>query len=243
MHNRNAAAAIGLLTFAGLILVACPIAAGRTPDRVALAMWGLLAPLAVTLVGVLRGAPWARWLALGAAVAVLPWALVLTVAPLGLPVGRHIVALAASLAVFGGLAGPSASGRRGDREERVDRGSRHTALVGWTIAANIASMLALYLFLVAFDYRSGWNLAAVWTFLVLLLFGVMALGRGKTAGILAIALAGLGLVVTGGAFLAPEANHVGEILLLGSIFLPGIVMGTALLCAFARPMWRVLRGG
>lgn len=241
MSIRETAAVIGLVVFATLILTVAPISEAGTTDRAALAMWGLLPALGLTLAGVIRQAAWARWLALGGAIAVLPWALVLTIAPLGLPVGRQVIALAASLAIFTGLARPTglAPGATG----APDRASRLRELVGWTIAANVASLLVLYLFAVALEYRTGWHLAVMCGLVTLLLFGIVALGRGRTAGVLAIALFSVGLLATGGAFLVPRAGHAGEVLLLGAVFLPGLVMGGTLLCALARPMGRVLRGG
>lgn len=241
MSIRKTAAVIGLIAFAALILSLAPTSSAGSPDRATLAMWGLLPVLGVALGGIARGGAWARWLALGGAVAVLPWALLLTIAPLGLPVGRPSVALAASLAILCGLARPSSACPGSARSSGPE--FRLRELVGWTVAANIASILALYLFAVAFDFRAGWQVAVVGTFLALLLFGVVALGRGKTAGVLALALTSLGLLVTGGAYLAPEANHIGELLLLGAAFLPGIVMSAALVCALGRSLGRVVRGG
>ncbi len=241
MDVRKAAAVGGLLTFAALIVTLRPITPRGAPDRFALAMWGLLVPLAVTTAGVLREASWARWLALAAAVAVLPWALVLTVAPLGLPLGPQVVALAASLAILLGLAGPSVSRRFEGRSARVDWRSGRMALVGWTIVANIASMLTLYLFVVAYDYRVEWHLVVPVALLGLLLLGVVALGRGKTVGILVVALSSLGLLASGAYFVSTEARYTGEGILLGLAFLPGLSTGCAVLFAFGRPMWRYLR--
>jgi len=242
MDVRKAVAVAGLLTFAALIASIGPIRSRGVPDGFGPAMWALLLPLAVTMAGVLREAPWARRIALGGAVAVFPWALLLTLAPLGLPLGRQVVALAASVAVFAGLSGRSMASRFEGRSGRVDWRPPRMALVGWAIVANVASMLTLYLFVAAYDYRIEWHVAVPAALLLLLVLGVVALGRGKTLGILVVALSSFGLLAAATAFLWTEPHHTGEGVLLVLAFLPGLLTGWAVLFAFGRPMWRYLRG-
>ena len=61
-------------------------------------------------------------------------------------------------------------------------------LVRWTIVFNIASVLALYAFVAAYDYRIDWHLAIPASLLIGLLVGVILLAHQRTIGLLLIAL-------------------------------------------------------
>lgn len=230
IRARKTAAVAGLLAIGALIVTQTSIAP-REPTRFAAAMWLLLVPLAATICGVWLEAAWGRWLALAGAVAVLPWALVLTVAPLGFPILPQGVALAAALLILVSLTGRTMAGRYG-----------RMTLVSWTIVCNIASLLVLYLFVGAYEYRVGWHLGITAALLAGLLLGVLLLARDKTAGIVLVALCCILLLPAGGYFISREATYTGEGVLLALGLLPGMVTGWACLLAFGRPMWRFLRG-
>lgn len=229
---RKSAPIAALLAFGALIVTTMPPRSVGSHGFEG-AMWILLGPLAFTVVEVWRGRPWGRWLALGAAVAVLPWAVVLTSTPF-VPSALPITALAASLTLLATLTGRTAA----DRYEGSDR----TPLISWTIICNVASILVLYLFIGAYDYAVDWHVGITGGLLVGLLWGVTRLAGGRTIGILVVGLCCALLLPAGAFFVAREATYVGEALLLGAAFLPGMLTAAACLIVFGRPMWRILRG-
>jgi len=239
---------VGLLTLGELIITQASFTASGS-NRFAATLWLLLIPLATTIAGVLLERRWGRWLALAGAVAVLPWALVLTVAPLGLPILPQSVALAAAIVVLASLTGKTVAGRyetpsrAGSTSSRAGSTSKRMTLVTWTIVCNVASILMLYLFVGAYDYGVQWHLEMTATLLAGLLLGVLLLARDKTIGIVLVGLCCILLLPAGAYFVSREARYAGETVLLALAFLPGIVTGWACLLAFGRPMWRFLRGG
>ena len=169
---RKTAAIAALLVFGVLIVTTVPLRSIDGPRGFAGALWLLLGPLAFSILEVWRGRPWGRWLALGAAVAMLPWAIVLTATPF-VPSAPPIAALAASLTLLGALTGRTVAGRF--------EGPARNPLISWTIICNIASILVLYLFIGAYDYTVDWHVGITGGLMVGLLWGVTRLARGKTA--------------------------------------------------------------
>lgn len=247
---RKALAIAGLLSLAWLIVRLVPASLVTIPvpvDRFAIAMWFLLAPLLLTAVGVVLESRWARFVGLAAAVAVAPWALVLTVAPEGLPTGPQAIALAGSIAIAAGLLGPRMASRYEGRElahgasRTGARASKRRTLVTWTIICNLAALITLYTFVAAYDYRVGWHHGAAVAVLAGMLGGVALLGRDRAIGIPLIALCCAVLAPGVVWFAAKEAAHAGESILLVLAFLPAVVTGSACAVAFGGPVLRLLR--
>jgi hypothetical protein len=168
---RRAIALVALLAFGGLILWTPAPDLARSAEA-GLALRVLLLPLAVTVIGIARGWYWSRWIALAAALAVLPWATVLVLTPAGPGFrSRAAVALFASLLLLGSLLGRlmfsryEGSGRHGDWT-----GAR-MALVRWSLIFNLASLLNLYLFVAVYRYRVQWHMVIPAVVLLSLLVG------------------------------------------------------------------------
>ena len=234
---RTAMAALALLVLGVLVVTAEPTGPPIGRDRLTVALWSLLPVLAVTLIGLLRRAYWSRWLALGGAIAILPWATALTVAPgPGMSVWRQSLALAAALALLLSLPGSAMTERFEGGTIGRDRRDRRFTLVRWAVICNIASVLALYLFATVYKYQvSGY--AVITAVLMLgLLVGVLMLAHGRTVGLLAVAACCLLLVPSGAFFVWSEARYPGEAILFVLLFLPGVLTGLASLIAFWRPM-------
>lgn len=216
------------------------------PGAEVTAALGLLVPLAAAVAGTLRHYAWGRWLGLAIGLAVLPWAAVLTLGPTyGAPVWRPAIALGAALLLLVSLSGRAMfeayEGRATGRDGGADwRGGRR-ALLRWTIICNLASGLALYVFVTVYNPRvaaSAWPLAVL---LLGLVAGVGLLARQRTVGLLLVALCCVAFVPVGIWFVGREAFYVGEAFLFGVIFAPGVLTGWASLVAFARPIAAALR--
>ncbi|MDX1395419.1 MAG: hypothetical protein R3195_13605 [Gemmatimonadota bacterium] len=229
---RRITAVIALVVFAHLILRAVFPAPPLGMGRFETAMLALLVPLTGAAIGVWAIRPWGRWLALGGALAVLPWATALAATPF-MDRGAPLAALVASVALLLSL---------GDRgTARRYEGCGRIPLVSWTIVTNIASILVLYLFASAYDYTIGWHFAATVALLAGLLIGVSRLAAGKTVGIIAVAACALLLIPAIGLFVAREATHPGEVFLLAAVFMPGIVTAGGCVAVFGGPMLRFMR--
>lgn len=239
---RKAVAILSLAAFGGLIITLERGAYGVNP-RLVIVTRALLVPLALTMIGLVLEKAWSRWLALAAAVAVLPWAIVLTFGlPGGVPLMQQSIALVASLLLLASLPG-HAMFERYEAKSRLDWTGRHMALVRWTIILNLASVLGLILFVGLYRYTIEWHVAIPAVLLGGLLGGVSLLGFQKTIGLVLVA-ASCVLFVPGGAyFVWKEASHTGEIYLFAASFLPGVVAGWACLFTFGKPIWRTLRAG
>lgn len=241
---RKTLAVAALIVLGALIVTTDP----RTPyggyGRLAVAMWGLLVPLVVTIAGVIREAYWGRWLALAAGVAVLPWAIAVLAGPsYGMPVLPAALAAGAALALLISLTGRRMFERYEARARTADWSARRMTLVRWTIIFNIASVLALYAFVTAYEYRIDWHLVIPASSLLGLLVGVALLAHQRTFGLLLIAFCCVCFVPAGAYFVWQEASYAGEAILFMVIFLPGVVSGWATLLAFSRAIWRYLRFG
>lgn len=241
---RKALAVAALVTLGALIVTANPRAPHGGYEKLAVAMWLLLVPLVITIGGIIREAYWARWLALAAGVAVLPWAGAILLGPrYGMPVLRPTLALGAALLLLSSLPGRSMFERYEARARTADWSAQRMTLVRWTIVFNIASVLALYIFVAAYDYRIDWHLAIPASLLIGLLVGVILLAHQRTIGLLLIALCCLCFVPAGGYFVWQEASYAGEAILFAVVFLPGVLSGWATLLAFSGAIWRYLRFG
>ncbi|MEJ2342957.1 MAG: hypothetical protein P8Y10_12210 [Gemmatimonadales bacterium] len=229
-----------LTTLGGLIITSNPSGPGGD-DRVLTALWLLLVPLAITIGGLAGEAYWSRWLALAAGVAVLPWGTALTVTPTyGHPALPRLLLLAASLLLLLSLTGRSMFAHYEGRAGNTAWSGRLMGLVRWTIICNIASVLSLYLFVVAYDYELAWQFAILASLFGGLVAGVLLLARGRTVGILIVGLCSACFVPVGGLFVWREATYAGEALLFAAIFLPGVLTAWISLVAFGKPIWRFL---
>jgi hypothetical protein len=229
-----------LATLGGLIVTSSPSGPGGD-DRLLTAMWLLLVPLTITIGGLAGEAYWSRWLALAAGVAVLPWGTALALTPTyGHPALPRLMLLAASLFLLVSLTGRSMFARYEGRAGGTAWSGPLMGLVRWTIICNVASVLSLYLFVVAYDYELAWQFAILATLFGGLVAGVLLLAKGRTVGILLVALCSVCFVPVGSLFVWQEATYPGEALLFAAIFLPGVVTAWASLVAFGRPILRFL---
>lgn len=241
---RKALAVVALFVLGGLIVTTNPRAPGGGYERLAVAMWVLLLPLLITIAGIIREAYWGRWTALGAGVAVLPWATAVLVGPrYGMPVLPAILAAGASLLLLSTLSGRRMFERYEAGARAADWSARRMTLVRWTIVFNIASVLGLYIFVAAYEYRIDWHLVIPASLLIGLLSGVALLAHQKTLGMLLVAFCCICFVPAGAYFVWQEASYAGEAVLFAVIFLPGVVSGWVTLLAFSRAIWRYLRFG
>jgi hypothetical protein len=241
---KTALAVAALVTLGGLIIASRPSGQPVNNDRFVVAMWVLLAPLLITVVGLIRGSYWSRWVALAGGIAVLPWAAVLALAggP-GVPVARPSIALGASVLLILSLVGRGMFDRFEGRARGADWGGRRMTLVRWTIICNLASILGLYLFVAVYEARIAWHFLIPAFLLFGLVLGVLALAHGRTAGLLAVALCCVLFVPAGGYFVWQEARYAGEAILFIVVFLPGVLTGWASLFAFGGPIRRYLSAG
>jgi hypothetical protein len=210
-------------------------------DRFITAMWVLLAPLALTIGGLIRGAYWSRWLAIAAGLAVLPWAAAFAVPVSDIPAGRAPIALVASLVLVFAPLGRSMFDRFEGRAPGTDWRGRRMTLVRWTIICNVASILALYPFVAVYEARVAWHFLIPAALLAGLILGVLALAHGRTGGLLAVALCCILFVPAGGYFVSREASYAGEAILFIVVFAPGVLTGWASLFAFGGPIWTYVR--
>ncbi|MDH3297361.1 MAG: hypothetical protein OEM96_03630 [Gemmatimonadota bacterium] len=239
---RKAAALLALASFGGLILTLERGSYGVNP-RLVVVTQALLVPLVLTMIGLALEKVWSRWLALAAAVAVLPWAVVLTFGlPGGVPLVQQTIALVASLLLLVSLPG-RAMFERYEGKSRMDWTGTRMALVRWTIILNLASVLGLILFVGLYRYQIEWHIAIPAVLLAGLLAGISLLGFQKTVGLLLVAVSCVLFVPGGTYFVWKEASHTGEIYLFAASFLPGVITGWACLVAFGKPIWRTLRAG
>jgi len=228
--------------------------------RIGLQLWGMLIPelmvlglLGATIAGIVRERWWGRWLGLGVG---LTWT---TTAGLDLAEGlssgdpwRNRVLGECALGL-GGLLLASLTGRRmRDRCESGlaarDDGRLH--LVRATVATSLMSLFWMAttthtafssLCIIHLPPANVWGPAMV--AMALALPGLLLLARGKTAGLF---LVGAGCVAKAAAL----AGHL-SVDRSGSLFdnltacamvLPGLGFGVATVAAYARPIWRFMRG-
>ncbi len=184
---RKVIAVVALLALGGLIVTLERGAYGVNP-RLVVATRVLLFPLGITVIGLALDRYWGRWLALAAAVVVLPWALVLTFGlPAGAPLMQQGIALAAAVLLFVTLLGRDMF-EHYEGQAPTDWSGPRMGLVRWTVILNIAAAVALFIFLSVYRIRIEWYAVMPAILLVGLIVGVLLLARQKTAGLLLVAL-------------------------------------------------------
>jgi len=239
---RKILAILALAAFGGLILTLERGSYGVNP-RLVVVTTALLVPLGITMIGLALEKVWSRWLAIAAAVAVLPWAVVLTFGlPGGAPLMQQTIALVAALVLLVSLPGRAMFDRY-EGASNMDWTGRRMTLVRWTIILNLASVLGLILFVGLYRYAIEWHVMIPAVLLMGLLAGVALLGFQKTIGLLLVAVSCVLFVPGGTYFVWKEASHTGEIYLFAASFLPGVIAGWACLFVFGKPIWRTLRWG
>jgi peptidoglycan/LPS O-acetylase OafA/YrhL len=237
---RKVIAVAALLALAGLIWTLERGSYGVNP-RLVVATRGLLFPLGVAIIGVALEKYWGRWLALAAAVVVLPWAIVLTFGlPPGAPLMQQTIALVASALLLVTLSGRTMFERYEGRSTTDWSGPR-MGLVRWTIIFNIASAVALFLFVAVYRYTIEWYVAFPAVLLVALMTGVLLLARQKTLGLVLVALGCVLFVPAAVLFVWKESSYAGGVRIFAMSFMPGVLAGWACLFAFGGPVWRALR--
>jgi hypothetical protein len=237
---RKVIAVLALLALGGLIVTLERGAYGVNP-RLVVATRVLLLPLGITIIGLALDRYWGRWLALAAAVVVLPWALVFTFGlPAGAPLTQQGIALAAAVLLLVTLLGRDMF-ERYEGHAPTDWSGPRMGLVRWTIILNIAAAVALYVFVSIYQYRIQWYAAIPAILLAALIAGVLLLARQKTGGLLLVALACVLFVPAAVLFVWKESSYAGGVRIFALSFLPGILAGWACLFTFGRPVWRALR--
>jgi hypothetical protein len=239
---RKVVAILALAALGGLMLTLDRGAYGVNP-RLLVFTRVMLVPLVLTVMGLAMEQIWSRWLAIAGAVAVLPWAVVLTFGlPDGVPLMQQTIALVASLTLLASLPG-RAMFERFEGKAKMDWSGPRMTLVRWTIILNIASALGLSLFVVLYRYSIEWHVAIPAVLLVGLVIGVLLLATQKTIGLLLVMTSCVLFVPAGAYFVWKEAGHTGEVYLFAASFLPGVVAGWACLFAFGKPLWNAVRAG
>jgi hypothetical protein len=240
MLIRKTVALLSLAALGGLIVTLERGNYGVNPRLVVVA-YALLFPLGLTMIGLLLEKGWARWLALAGAVAVLPWALVLTFGlPAGVPLTQQVIALISSLLLLLSLPG-RAMFERYEGKGATDWSGPGMGLIRWTIILNMASAIGLFLFVAIYRYAIEWHVAIPGFLLVGLVVGVSLLARQMTIGLLLVALSCVLFVPAGAFFVWKEASYTGEVYLFAAVFLPGVIAGWACLFTLGKPIWRALR--
>jgi len=214
---RTLLALIALALLGGIVVSYQPSGLPIGREASTLAVKTLLVPLALAAVGLLRRTGWGRVIGLSVALAVLPWAIVLTLTPsLGVPVTRQAVALAGSALLLFALA-------RRDEVEAIGAAprSRHQAWIRWCLVLNFAAILHLYVFVIAYRFGASWQLMILGSLLAALLLGVGFLARQKTIGLLMLAASALLLIPGAALFVSAEARSPEEAVL----FFPAVRSG------------------
>jgi hypothetical protein len=249
---RKIVALLSLSALGGLIVTLERGFYGVNP-RFVLVAYLLLVPLGLSMIGLVMERLWSRWLALAGAVAVLPWAFVLTFGmPRGVPLIQQSIALVASVLLLLSLSGRAmferyeGQGKKGQGkmgQGKMDWSGPRMRLVRWTIILNIASAIGLLLFVAVYRYSVEWHVAIPAVLLMGIVVGVLLLAQQKTFGLLLVALSCVLFVPAGTFFVWKEASYSGEVYLFAAVFLPGVVAGWACLFSFGKPIWQALRSG
>ncbi len=241
MIRLRKAIAIGALLALGWLLATLDRGSYGVNPGLAVAGKVLLVPLGVTVVGLALDRPWARWLALAGAVAVLPWALFFTFGlPPGVPLAQQIVALIASGLLLASLTG-GAMFERFEGRVATDWSGARMGLVRWTLILNLASAIGLFVFLSVYRHHVGWHVILPSLLLLSLVVGLLLLARQRTSGLLLVALACVLFVPAAAFFALRETTWEGGVRIFAASFLPGIIAGWACLVVFAGPVWRAMR--
>ena len=237
---RKFTAVLALLALGGLIVTLERGSYGVNP-RLVVATRVLLLPLSAAIIGLILETYWGRWLALAAAVVVLPWAIFLTFGlPSGVPLLQQTIALVAASTLVAVLPG-RAMFERYDCQAATDWSGARMGLVRWTIILNVAFAVGLFIFVAVFGDGFEWHVSIPALLLAGLLAGVPLLARQKTIGLLLVALSCVLFVPAAVFFVREESSWVGGASIFGIGFLPGIVAGWACLLVFGKPLWQALR--
>lgn len=226
---RTLLALVALALLAGIVVTFRPsgLPIGREASTIAVRM--LLIPLGLAAVGLMRRASWGEVTGLSIALAVLPWAFVLTVTPsLGAPITRQTIALAAAVLLLVALVRPSAGGRS-------------EAWIRWCLVLNLASIFHLYMFVTAYRFGASWQLVVLGSLLAALVVGVGLLARQKTIGLLLLAASALLLVPGAALFVGAEARSPHEAVFFWLLFAPGILAAVGSVLVLGRPLISVIR--
>jgi hypothetical protein len=113
--------------------------------------------------------------------------------------------------------------------------------LGWTVIGNLASVLTLLLFVVAYRFRFAWHMGLLGATMAGLIAGVVLVARQLTAGLLLLWLCCIAILPVGAVFVLSEATGSGEALLFAAALLPGALTGWATVFVFGRPLVRFLR--
>lgn len=237
--------ALAALATLGLLIVT---AEWRLPDgslqRSAVAFGVLLVPLLGTMVAFARERTWSRWPVLAVAIAVLPWSVAFLLGPTyGAPTFRAQLALLAAVVLFLSTTGKGVAQHYEGKTKGVAWDGARMSLVSWAIAANLASILTLFLFVTGYQASTSFVIGIPAALLMGLLTGVLLLAYQKTAGLLLVGVCCILFLPTGGYFVWREAQYPGEALLFAAAFAPGVLTGWACLLVFGRPMWQHLTSG
>ena len=237
---RKVVAVGALLALAGLIWTLERGSYGVNP-RLVIATRVLLIPLGAAIVGLALEKYWGRWMALAAAVVVLPWAVFLTFGlPPGVPMMQQTIALVASALLLATLSG-RAMFERYEGRSATDWSGPRMGLVRWTIILNISSAVALFLFVAVYRYTIEWYVAFPAVLIVALMAGVLLLARQKTLGLVLVALSCVLFVPAAVLFVWKESTYAGGVRVFAMSFIPGVLAGWACLFAFGGPVRRALR--
>lgn len=237
---RKVAAILALAALGGLIVTLERGSYGVNP-RLVVVTRVLLLPLVLTMIGLALEKTWSRWLALAGAVAVLPWAIVLTFGlPSGAPLMQQTIALVASLLLLVSLPG-RAMFERYEGKAKMDWSGPRMGLVRWTIILNMASVLGLFLFIALYHNTIEWHIAVPVVLLFGLVVGVLLLAFQKTIGLLLVGVACVLVVPAAMYFVWKETSYTSLVYIFAAAFLPGVIAGWACLFSFGRPIWNALR--
>ena len=202
--------------------------------------WILVLPLVISIAGILTARAWGRWLGLAIAVAVLPWTLVLSLDPT-LPSIRGFTTLACVLALFATLSGQTMILHFEGRQTAIDWTGPRMRWLRWAIICNLASVLALLLFVLLYDAAFDWHLPVFTALIAGLVTGTLLLARQLTAGLLLVWLCALAILPVLALFIRAAGADPAENILLVANLAPGIITGWATAFVFGRPLWRFLR--
>ena len=237
LRLRKTGGAAGQLALIGLVAT-MPRDHFVQPD-LAQALYPLAIVLGFGVVGVIRGRLWGRWLALSAAVAVLPWAAVFVLAsPVGYPPVRAWVTLGAVALLVASLTGRGAFAAFEGRVADAPWTGRRMSVVRWAVITNLAAAANLYVFAVAYRPAAAWHAAIPGALALALVCGAWLVARRRTLGLLVLAMGCVFQPPAIAFFLARQPVTSEERLLLIALLLPAWLIATATLVAFAGPMWR-----
>lgn len=216
------------------------VLAGDLPPGRSSARWLLVLPLVTSIGGIVAGRQWGRWLGLAVAIAALPWSLVLSFDP-HLRDVRGFATLGCVAALFASLSGHAMVNHFEGRQSGIDWSGPRVRWLRWTIICNLASGLALLLFVLFFRAPFAWHLPVFIALIAGLVAGTYLVARQMTAGLLLVWLCCLLIPPVLILFIREARADLGETILLVATLAPGITTGWATAFVFGRPLWRYFR--